>query len=232
MPVTLVRSLHEHLNALEPDGLGYRIDARRAPGAAVRQAMEYRELILLEALKPAGHEAAARHVGVLMTCLTTVDKPDDVAQIIVNGFVDALADCPAGPLEQAASMFRTGKAGDGKWCPQAGEVSRLARKLALPLEAELADLRKVLNAKPVAREDAAVSKARAREIADETIRILKNATAANEVGRYAPPKTEGRATETPLEALERLKSQPLPKLSPEALATLGIKPPPSREDAA
>ena len=74
-------------------------------------------------------------------------------------------------------------------------------------------------------------KAAALAHARETMEILKVSRSANEIGRYAP-KQDTKPAETPEQALDRLKGQPLPKLSPEALATLGIKPPPAKVEAA
>jgi len=250
IPATLARSLYEIESAIQPSGLGYVIDARRAPNGALRQAIEYREMNLARALVPAGKEAAAAHTGVLMACLATVDKPDDVSALIVKGFIDTLSECTAGPLAAAVDMFRTGKEGDGKWCPQAGEVARLANKLATPLHAELGTLRKVLNAKPVTREDNPDRKKAALAHAAETQRILAMARPANEVGKYRaqtkadePPKPDVRGLEVGVAAMqahadaevERVRNLgPAPKLSPDVLARMGTrpKPPASGEEAA
>lgn len=83
----------------------------------------------LQAQEPAVDTTiAAKEIGTLFVNLATENK-GELTRAAMAGYLDAVQDVPEWALKQACEEYRTGKRGDGRFVPRAGELAKAARSI-------------------------------------------------------------------------------------------------------
>jgi hypothetical protein len=174
MRYTLAQSFSSALMALEngtmtPDTLP----------SEPRVALQRRGEQLRLALEPCGAARARVVYATLAAMVARNETNPEVARAVAAQDVADLSSLPDFALTAAATAYRVGQLGDGKWRPTAGELAVEARRRASDHRIELAKINLVLagadKAKP---SEPRVSRERWKELSD----MLASVAASNTIG--------------------------------------------------
>lgn len=218
LPGKAATAVAAFVSALDPKGLGYEIRAEAAPNAEQRAWLENRRDVLRSSLAPMPALEMTSELAGLFSSLAFRNAEEGEANGRLRVYMGDLADVAGCALRQAFSDFRRGKVGDGQWVPSQAQIRQRANEIIAPIQAELSQIEKVLNAKVNETPVNAEYKAEVNRHVQETIAILKAAS--------DKPKDVVRPP-TPKEAeswLEAEKTAPwCQPISDELARSLGLK---------
>jgi hypothetical protein len=181
--------------------------------------------------KDAAKDAIKARIVRLLVRYPSMNNTDATA--IVAAYTADLVKFPLWAIDEAILTILRYGANNPAFPPSSTELVQACERAVKPVIAERAELQKLVNAdvyhEPTEGE---------RERVNAEFQKLKRELAMDQDfkkvlpdARY--PNCDQATVRAQIEAdLETLRAKPLPKLSPEALATLGIKPPAAKVEAA
>lgn len=182
--------------------------------------MRQRRKELIEFLQPAAAGQIEPLISSLFVAFPARAETGVFQDASIMLFAADLLDLPFWAADYAIGAFRRGDAGNGRFCPTQAEVRRFALGYTRPYADELNTIDKILDAQP----GQATDPERAN-VADGFKELLSDLV--KNLDPYARPKPRKPMSEITMAeaelALERLKGEPVPGLSPAALAALAAR---------
>lgn len=197
------------------------IESSGAPSENDRNWMLDRIEALENALRPASHQGIREQVAQLYTVMSARSGGEDDIRTLQNVFCQDLGDLPLFGIVEAASQWRRGSIGDGKWAPTPAELRKHVVIIVAPFKREMSDLCDILSAKvmlpaprPQTSDERKAAIARIRGVREKVVDALNPFPPKKEPPDVRNDAAQRAEAEAQLDAVaDRLRS-PV-KLSPD-----------------